>query len=55
MDAKAARDDRSFRGRRSRVVLIPRRWNQASRLAMPAGKWGWQESPAHPGEHEGNR
>jgi len=29
MDALAAPDERSQCGRRSRVVLIPRRWNQA--------------------------
>jgi len=31
VDVRAAQDDRSFRGRRSRVVLAPRRWSQASR------------------------
>src|SRR5258708_5719972 len=36
MDADAARDERGGRGRRNRAVLISRRWDQASGLAMSA-------------------
>jgi hypothetical protein len=42
-----------IRGRRSRVVLTPRRWRQAWR-DFPR-KRRWQESPVHRGEREGNR
>jgi len=34
----------AFGGRRSRVVLTPRRWRQVSREAIPA-KRQWQNSP----------
>jgi len=52
MDAGDARDECVNRGRRSRVVLMPRRWHQVG--GMIRWRW-WQQSPAHQGEHEGNR
>jgi hypothetical protein len=44
MDAVAAQDERSYCGRRSRVVLTPRRWRQ---VLEKQASWGrrWQESP----------
>jgi hypothetical protein len=39
-------------GRRSRVVLMPRRWHQV-RQAIDERQW--QKKPGHWGEHEGNR
>jgi hypothetical protein len=44
MDASAACDERGRGGRRSRVVLMPRRWHQlATILRIARGRW--QESP----------
>jgi hypothetical protein len=39
MDTAATKDERCFRGRRSRVVLTPRRWRQVSRK-YPRGDGG---------------
>ena len=39
-------------GRRSRVVLTPRRWRQVG--GMIRRRW-WQESPIHQGEREASR
>ena len=53
VDAAQHADERAASGRRSRVVLTPRRWCQVfaelSALATVANK------PGHRGEHEGNR
>jgi len=52
VDARRREDERRQRGRRSRVVLTPRRWRQvggAIRLATVANK------PGRRGEHEGSR
>src|ERR1700724_1644618 len=43
MDAVAAQDERRCCGRRSRVVLTPRRWRQVSR--RQSARRRWQESP----------
>jgi hypothetical protein len=43
MDAAAARDERRRRGRRSRVVLTPRRWRQV--FANQFARRRWQQSP----------
>jgi len=51
MDALAVRDERGRCGRRSRVVLSPRRWGQALRDDDSRRRW-WLKSPAHQGEHE---
>src|SRR5438045_3118801 len=40
---------RGLRGRRSRVVLIPRRWYHAL-MRKHHAQW-WPKSPAHQGEH----
>ena len=41
MDAKRAADESAFRGRRSRGVLIPRRWYQAlKKLTLLRGDGG---------------
>ena len=54
MDASCAFDERAARGRRSRVVLTPRRWRQVGDDGdvgpdgsdTPASRWRqWQESP----------
>ena len=42
MDAGASPDERRQRGRRSRVVLMPRRWHQVGGAIRQ--RW-WQESP----------
>jgi hypothetical protein len=42
MDAVVPPDERRQRGRRSRVVLMPRRWHQVG--GMIRRRW-WQESP----------
>src|SRR5579883_1894866 len=42
-------------GRRSRVVLTPRRWCQVGDNACALRWRWWQESPVHQEEHEGNR
>ncbi len=44
VDALARQDERRQGGRRSRVVLTPRRWRQVLRDAIPARR-RWQESP----------
>jgi len=49
----APQDERRCRGRRSRAVPIPRRWYQA--CGSRPGRRRWQKSPAHRGDHEGNR
>jgi hypothetical protein len=55
MDALASPDERRQRGRRSRVVLMPRRWHQvgdnASRIALAMVT----KKPDHQEEREGNR
>ena len=43
MDAVGATDERAICGRRSRVVLTPRRWRQVRRKRFR--RRGWQESP----------
>jgi hypothetical protein len=45
----------TYRGRRSRVVLTPRRWRQVGDDARASCRRWWQKSPAHQEEHEGNR
>jgi len=42
------------RGRRSRVVLTPRRWRQPAMMLRITLGW-WQESPVHQGEREASR
>ena len=44
MDADGTSDERGGRGRRNRVVLIPRRWDQASRETF-RGERRWLTSP----------
>jgi hypothetical protein len=44
VDADALIDDRRCGGRRSRVVLTPRRWRQVLEKQASWGRW-WQESP----------
>jgi hypothetical protein len=41
-------DERCSCGRRSRVVLVPRRWDQA----LWCARRRWLKSPVHRGEHE---
>jgi hypothetical protein len=45
MDAFGARDERPESGRRSRVVLMPRRWHQPADDADASRRGWWQESP----------
>jgi len=44
MDVDGAFDEWRYRGRRSRVVLMPRRWHQLATMLCIARGW-WQESP----------
>jgi hypothetical protein len=56
-DAVAAvlrKDDAHRCGRRSRVVLTPRRWRHLAIALCVTSEW-WQESPAHQGDHEVSR
>jgi hypothetical protein len=53
VDADGAFDEWRRRGRRSRVVLTPRRWCQASRIKIR--KATVARKPGHRGEYEGNR
>jgi hypothetical protein len=54
VDATGAKDERACRGRRSRGVLIPRRWYQAlKKLTLLRGDG--DNKPALRGDHEGNR
>ena len=50
MDALLLPDERCERGRPSRMVLIPRRWDQAL-AGRSRGRW-WLTSPVHQGEYE---
>jgi hypothetical protein len=52
VDAEAATDERGFGGRRSRVVLTPRRWRQVARNVCAATV---ARKPVHRGEHEISR
>ena len=58
MDAAARKTSASRRGRPSRVVPIPRRWDQACGMALPVLWPGtprrrrWLSSPVHRGERE---
>src|SRR5258708_4572258 len=49
---EAAVDEWHQRGRRSRVVLTPRRWRQVARVICAATV---AKEPDHRGEYEGNR
>jgi len=49
----SALDERGFRGRRSRVVLMPRRWHQAREVMILRATVA--RKPGHRGEYEGNR
>src|SRR6476660_3237404 len=53
MDADALLTNSARRGRRSRVVLTPRRWRQVSREVFREATVA--KEPGHRGEHEGNR
>jgi hypothetical protein len=44
VDATVLLDERSLRGRRSRVVLAPRCWRQACGDAFASRRRGWQQS-----------
>jgi hypothetical protein len=55
VDASGASDEGVDRGRRSRVVLIPRRWNQVGCDAHPSWPATVTTKPDHRKEHEGNR
>ena len=44
MDADGADNERRRGGRRSRVVLTPRRWRQVLEKQASWGRW-WQQSP----------
>jgi len=54
MDAVATQDERRWRGRRSRVVLAPRRWRQVLEKQSFFGMTV-ATKPGHREEHEGNR
>jgi hypothetical protein len=54
VDAAATQDERRFRGRRSRVVLTPRRWRQVLEKQSFSGATVARK-PGHRGEREGNR
>ena len=54
VDAAGARDECTERGRRSRVVLMPRRWRQVSDNAAHCAGDGDKKAD-HRGEHEGHR
>jgi len=45
MDAAMSKDERPWRGRRSRVVLAPRCWRQVGEDAPASRRWRGQESP----------
>jgi hypothetical protein len=45
VDAAVSPDERRYRGRRSRVVLMPRRWHQPGDEARASRRGWWQESP----------
>ncbi|SHG09142.1 hypothetical protein SAMN05444169_0482 [Bradyrhizobium erythrophlei] len=53
MDAKRARDERARCGRRSRVVLTPRRWRQVSQVQICGATVA--RKPGHRGEREVSR
>jgi len=53
VDADALLTNSARRGRRSRVVLTPRRWRQVSRDVFREATVA--KEPGHRGEHEGNR
>ena len=55
VDAADARDECVCHGRRSRGVLIPRRWYQAGSNAFASWPVTEATSPALRGDHEGNR
>jgi hypothetical protein len=49
VDATATQDERSYCGRRSRVVLTPRRWRQVSRKQFREATVA--RKPGHRGEY----
>ena len=53
VDANGALDETRQRGRRSRVVLTPRRWRQVGGRNLPPATVA--NKPGHRGEREGNR
>jgi len=53
MDAAAAQDERRQSGRRSRVVLTPRRWRQVCGVMISQTMVA--KKPGHQGERGGNR
>src|SRR5882724_5200690 len=53
VDANGALDETRFCGRRSRVVLTPRRWRQVGGRNLPLAMVA--KEPGHQGEREGNR